>query len=144
MIGLIVKNFIIIGEIGGVFFASQSAYFSPAVESLYASGIKSDNSFTAKSNEWLKTNVCPKLGMVNGASSQVSGPLANGETSLAQWGGEVAKNQAALQEGIIEQKNNLIEKSTQATKKLIAQKFLQFLGVAPEELGSCPATTAPN
>src|SRR3989344_2434969 len=63
MIGLIVKNFIIIGAIGGVVFASQSAYFRPAVESLYDSGIISDNSFTAKSNEWIKNNVYPKMGM---------------------------------------------------------------------------------
>lgn len=118
MFGLLVKNLIIIGAIGGVVFASQSAAFRPAAENLYARGVRNENSYVAKTTDWLKTHMYPRLGGVSG---------------------EVAKTQASLQEGIVEQKNNLVENSTNATKKIIAEKFLQFLGVAPEELAACPA-----
>ena len=134
MFALLIKNLIIIGIIGGVVFASQSAAFRPTIENMYSRGVKSENSYIAKTTDWVKDTIYPKLG-------GVSGPLTNGETSLAQrWGGEVAKTQASLQEGIVEQKNNLVENSTNATKKIIAEKFLQFLGITPQELGSCPAT----
>ncbi len=117
-LGLLIKNIVIIGAIGGVVFASQSAVFRPAAQNLYASGVKSDNSFLGKTNAWLKTNIYPKLGGVSG---------------------EVAKTQDSLQEKIVEEKNSLVEKSTDAAKKIIAEKFLQFLGVTPQELGACPA-----
>lgn len=116
--GIIIKNLIIIGAITGVVFASQSSVFRPTAQELYASGVKSDNSYVAKADAWLKTNIYPKFGGVSG---------------------EVAKTQDSLQEKIVEEKNNLVEKSTDATKKIIAEKFLQFLGVEAEELAACPA-----
>ncbi len=117
-VGIVIKNLIIIGVIGGVVFASQSAYFKPTAQKLYTSGVKSDTSYVAKATDWLKTNIYPRLGGVSG---------------------EVAKTQDSLQEKIVEEKNNLVEKSTDATKKVIAEKFLQLLGVTPQELGACTA-----
>ena len=118
MLGLLVKILIIIGVIGGVVFASQSAYFRPAAQTVYSNGIKSENSYFAKSNNWLKDNIYPKLGGVSG---------------------EVAKTQDSVQQQIIDQKNNLEKSSTNAVKKYFAQKVLNVLGVTPEELGACPA-----
>lgn len=117
--GLLVKNVIIIGIIGAVVVASQSAYFRPMIKSVYAPGVKSDNSsYITKANDWVKTTIYPRLDEASG---------------------EVAKTQASLQEGIVEQKNKVVEDSTNATKKIIAQKFLDFLGISAAELGACPA-----
>lgn len=116
-IGILIKNLIIIGLIGGAVAASQSAAFRPAVSSLYTQGVKSQGSYITKAQEWLAEHVYPKLGAGSG---------------------EVAKTQASLQEGILEQKNKVVEDSTNATKKIIAEKFLQFLGITPQELVTCP------
>ena len=118
MFGLLIKNLIIVGAIGGVVFASQSPLFLPAAEKLYASGVRNNNSYISKSEEWLKANIYPKCSGVSG---------------------EVAKTQDSLQEKITEEKNNLVEKSTDAVKKAIAGNILKFLGVTPQELGACPA-----
>src|SRR6185436_17177223 len=86
-LGILLRNIIIIGAIGAVVFASQSAVFRPAAKTAYSQGVKNENSYAAKATNWLKTNIYPRLGGVSG---------------------EVAKTQDNVQQQITQQKDNLV------------------------------------
>ena len=117
-LGLILKNVIIVGAIGGVVFASQIPAFRPAASKAYSNGVKSENSFAQKAQDWLKTNIYPKLGGVSG---------------------EVAKTQVSAQQQLSTQQNNLKQNALDSTKIFLAKEILSVLNVTPQELGSCKA-----
>lgn len=105
-----------------VAFLSQMMWGAVTASTPFSNGIKSENAYASKAQDWLKNNVYDKL---SGPAGKVSG--------------EVAKTQDSVQQKITDEKNNLIEKSTDAAKKFLAEKILNILGVTPQELGACPA-----
>ncbi|OGZ63621.1 MAG: hypothetical protein A3A98_02750 [Candidatus Staskawiczbacteria bacterium RIFCSPLOWO2_01_FULL_40_39] len=108
-----IKNIFIAATILGVVFLSQTPYFKAGAKNLYSQRVKTENPYFAGIGDWFKKNV---YGRLEGVS------------------GEVGKGTAALQDKIVEEKNTLAENSAGATKKFIAEKMLQAMGVKPEEL----------
>ncbi len=120
----LIKNSAIIILILVIAFLSQLLFLPNIISGAHSNGVKSEDTYIGKAQDWLKKNVYDKL---SGPAGQVSG--------------EVAKTQEQVQQQITQQKDNLVENSTTAVKKILAEKVLQFLGVTPQELGSCPAVT---
>ena len=78
---------------------------------------KKEIPYISQAGDWLKSNVYDRI--------------ARGSGEVA---GQAEAFQDAVQEEIVEQKNNLQEKSVSATKKFIAEKILGILGVSPQDL----------
>ncbi len=111
MLGTIIKNGVIIACILGLAFLSQQhtskIYNFPLFKKGEAyNGTPSVNGIS----DWLKNNVYDKVS------------------------GEVAKRQALLTDQATQQKNSIVQNSVDGTKKFIAEKFLQSIGVKPEDL----------
>jgi hypothetical protein len=115
-IGIIAKNIVIIGAILGAAFLSQQPFFkSNSKNYFYSQGLKKDTAIS-KTGDWLKSNVFSKISGV---------------------GGEVLKNTPTIESAkkeIETQKNNLLQNSFDSTKKFIAEKALQVLGIKIENL----------
>ena len=112
---MIIRNLLIIGSILGIAFLSQQPWLNSTTQTYvfpffekgqaYASG-----TFLGKTGDWLQDNVYSKF------------------TNEAEKRGEIAKEELSTQ------KDNAIQNSFDSTKKFIAEKTLQTLGVKPEDL----------
>ena len=117
--GGFIKNIVIISAIlGTVFLSQQSLFKSNTKNYIYSQGAKAgNNNIIKKAGDWFNDNVY---------------------LNASEWvSGEVAKNNAAIEltkEEIEKQKNNLEKNSIDTAKKFIAEKFLQTMGVKPEDL----------
>ena len=114
----VILNIILAGAVLGTAFLSQHSYFRSSVKNADIPLIKkgeafSVGSYTAKIEDWFKNTVYPNISE------------------------EVIKRGEAAKEQIKEQKNNVEEKAVSDTKKFIAEKILQAIGVKPEDLIQC-------
>lgn len=114
-----IKWLLILAVLGGGVFAAQF-YLKGNTKLFTFPTLKKDNGVLNKADNWIKDNVYPKF------SGGVGQALNQGQENI--------------QEEFENQKNNLGKKSSGAVKKFVAEKFLDYLGVAPEELAGqqCP------
>ena len=127
MAGIIIKNLVIIGVILGVAVLSQQPYFNSATKHyVYSNGTTGENKYLGAINNYFQ-----KAGswVRSFAYEKVSGEVAKREELAKE---EINKSIGSAQD--FGQKNNILEKSFDASKKFIAGKVLNILGVKPEDL----------
>ena len=110
------KGVIIIFVILALAFLSQQVYFRSVTKSyLYSKdNTKKGISVGDKLTGWFQSNLYSKLS--------------------DEAGKELDKRETMLKEAINDQKDSILENSFTATKKFIAEKVLNILGVKPEDL----------
>lgn len=126
--GIILRNLAIVGAIVGVVFASQQPWLKT-------------NSKTYTYPQKAATQNPALKGATNaftGAYSKTTDGLNSLGASVSGGVNQLTPNIHSVGQEIETQKNNLVEKSGDATKKFIAQKFLDALGVKAEDLAKCP------
>ena len=117
--GLITKNIIIVAIILIVAFLSQNSIFKDTVKNSNFPLFKKTNDYSSKTSDWLKNSI-PS---VDDLKDRVSGGLEEKEEML--------------KDEIVNQKEEIEKKSVGTVKKYIAEKFLQTIGVSPEDLYQC-------
>lgn len=129
---IILKNLIIIGVILGGTFASQQPWFKTNSQ-VWVNQNPQESQPIKKATNWFNDQVSSKISnSIKGLGASVSGGVAQNKDNIASVTESVEK-------GIETQKNILVENSTNTTKKFIAQKILDALGVKAEDLAQCPA-----
>ncbi len=108
---MIVRNLIIIGSILAIAFLSQQPWLDGVTQTYVFPVVKKggdllSNSFLGKTGNWVSSKL----------------------TNEAAKRGEVAKQELSTQ------KDNAVNNTLDSTKKFIAEKTLQALGVKPEDL----------
>ena len=116
--GIFIKNSVIMAAILGVAFLSQQPLLGTANKNyLYSQNIKHDNEYLKKAGNWMHDNLYAKLG------GEVERRSESIQSSAEAAGEEITK-----------QKNNFLQSFADTTKKIIAEKFLETLGIAPQDL----------
>ena len=108
---MIIRNLVIITSILSMAFLSQQPWVKGTTQTYVFPVIKkvgdlASNSFLGKTGNWINSKL----------------------TGEAEKRGEIAKQELSTQ------KDNAINNSLDSTKKFIAEKTLQILGVKPEDL----------
>ena len=123
---IILKNLVIIGAILGGAFASQQPWFKTNSYA-WANQTQQENQHLKKAADWFKGHVSSKIGNgIKGLSANVSGGVS-----------QITPDINSVGEEITQQKNNILQNSLDNSKKFIAEKVLQALGIKQEEF--CPA-----
>ena len=112
---MIIRNLVIIAIILGAAFASQMPFFRGTTETFSFSLFKKGEGYAGdpiiqKTQEWFGTKGYPRV------------------ASEAEKRGEIVKEEIATQQESVK------ESALDSTKKAIAEKFLQTIGVDPKEL----------
>ena len=111
--GITIKNLVIIGAIVGVAFLSQVPFFATTAKNYV---------YSPNVGGWIHDNIVARVSQAAGGGASA----VAGGTGLA-----------AAQ--IETQKNNVLQNSVNGTKKFIAEKILNILGVTPSDLAGCRA-----
>ncbi len=124
-LALLVKNIAIVGAIVGVTYASQQPLFKTNTKNYtYSLGAQNTANPLKNMENWVHDNIYQKV-----------------VGSSAGSGGATVKPSpiASAQKEIETQKNNAVKNSVDSTKKYIAKKVLDILGVKAQNLGECKA-----